>query len=64
MTRYDTLQFQNTSVSELRRLENGHIEAVDSESRVWTGRKLVLANGSADAFPDIPGYADCWGYSM
>ncbi|KAI1157498.1 hypothetical protein F5B18DRAFT_669451 [Nemania serpens] len=26
----------------------------------WTGRKVILAVGVRDVFPQIPGYAECW----
>ncbi|KAF2446671.1 FAD/NAD(P)-binding domain-containing protein [Karstenula rhodostoma CBS 690.94] len=35
---------------------NGLFELVDSNGTTWQGRKLLLATGSKDIFPAIPGY--------
>ena len=32
--------------------------------RVWRGKKMVLALGSKDVFPDIEGYAENWPDNM
>ena len=32
--------------------------------RIWKGRKMVLALGSKDVFPDVKGYADNWPENM
>jgi hypothetical protein len=36
----------------------------DSDREVWTGRKVVLATGIQDIFPDIPGFDTIWGKSV
>jgi thioredoxin reductase len=65
LSRYSTVQFQDIAISQVRKNgTTGHYEAVDQTGLVWTGRKLVLANGAAEVHPDIEGYAECWGYSM
>ncbi|KAM0750276.1 FAD/NAD(P)-binding domain-containing protein [Meredithblackwellia eburnea MCA 4105] len=33
----------------------------DEQGQVWEGRKLIFAVGSRDVFPDIEGFAACWG---
>ncbi|KZV89731.1 FAD/NAD(P)-binding domain-containing protein [Exidia glandulosa HHB12029] len=30
----------------------------------WNARKIVLASGVQDVLPDIPGFADAWGYKI
>ena len=40
---------------------SGMITLADQGGKIWTGKKLVLANGVEDIFPDIDGYAECWG---
>jgi thioredoxin reductase len=30
----------------------------------WSARKIIVATGAKDVFPDIPGYAEAWGKSM
>jgi len=39
-------------------------EVTDASGEVWRGRKLVLAMGSKDIYPDIPGYDHCWGNTI
>ena len=64
LDRYTTIEFHNMAVKELRKLDNGHFEAVDNEGDVFTGRKVCLATGVKDVMPDIDGYADCWARGM
>lgn len=69
LAHYKTIQFESATVQQVRRKDAdaggaGPFEAVDDRGRVWRGRKLVLANGAADVFPDISGYEECWGYGM
>lgn len=49
-----------------KKLANGyHRFAIEDEGeKVWVGRKLVLAMGSRDVFPDINGYAENWPQNM
>jgi thioredoxin reductase len=64
LTRYDTIQIQNTYIQQVRKTTEGNFEAIDSTGKVWEGRKLVLAVGARDIPPDIPGYAAAWGKKM
>lgn len=46
---------------------NGNVsvfEVTDDSGEVWRGRKIILAVGSKDIFPDIPGYDQCWGNTI
>jgi thioredoxin reductase len=61
LARYNTIQFKETLVESIQRTNKGHFEAVDSEGVTWTGKKVVLATGAKDIYPDIPGYDDVWG---
>lgn len=63
-SRYDTIQFENVEIKKVERNTEGNFNAVDSRDRVWIGKKLVLANGVRDIFPDIPGYGECWALGM
>lgn len=64
LARYDTVQFADLAVQSVRRTDAGRFEATDAQGTVWTGRKLVLASGVTDIFPDIPGYEPAWGRGM
>ena len=47
-------------------LQDGY-QAFEMEERggkVWRGRKMVLATGARDVFPDIEGYAENWPDNM
>ncbi|GAB1317428.1 Thioredoxin reductase [Madurella fahalii] len=61
LARYDTIQFQETKIESVRRREDGRFEATDAKGTTWLGKKLVLASGMKDVYPDIPGYDDVWG---
>lgn len=64
LERYETVRFEDTTIQKVRKTDAGHFEAQDDQGRVWTGRKLVIATGAEEVFPDIAGYGDCWGYGM
>ena len=61
--RYETIKVEKTAVEGVRRAEGG-FEATDARGRTWRGRKVVLATGVRDIFPDIPGFEACWGRGM
>ncbi|MCJ1348977.1 hypothetical protein MMC31_007210 [Peltigera leucophlebia] len=60
LRRYNTIQFQNTTIQSVKKTSHGHFEATDAQGKVWTGRKLMLATGVRDVYPDVDGYGDCW----
>ena len=62
--RYDTTRFVKSRVEKLVKLDNGHFEAVDSQGNKYTGKKVVLATGVEDLYPEIAGYDDCWGHGI
>ncbi|KAF5591248.1 thioredoxin reductase [Fusarium subglutinans] len=58
--RYANLvQFVDKQVDVAKKTDSG-FELVDADGITWTGRKLFLATGWKDLFPDIPGYPECW----
>ena len=62
--RYDTVQFVDLAVTEVTKDETGIYHAVDASGKKWTGKKLILATGVKDIFPDIPGYEEAWSTGM
>ncbi|KAI9721617.1 MAG: hypothetical protein M1828_005108 [Chrysothrix sp. TS-e1954] len=64
LTRYETNEIVERKVETLEKLESGHFQATDATGQQWTGKKLILANGVRDLYPDIEGYDDCWGRSV
>ncbi|KAE8160399.1 hypothetical protein BDV40DRAFT_216576 [Aspergillus tamarii] len=61
LARYDTIQFEDIEIKQVQKTSEGYFKAFDTLNRVWTGRKLVLASGVRDIFPEIDGYGECWG---
>ncbi|GAW20409.1 hypothetical protein ANO14919_099150 [Xylariales sp. No.14919] len=61
---YTTIQFQKAEVDTVKETttESGRQEfvATATDGASWTGRKVILAVGVRDVFPQIPGYAECW----
>ncbi|KZF23927.1 FAD/NAD(P)-binding domain-containing protein [Xylona heveae TC161] len=61
-SRYDQVSIQNIGVKQIRKTDGtGRFELVDANDKTWTGKKVILASGVEDIFPDLEGYADFWG---
>ncbi|KAI4147173.1 MAG: hypothetical protein LQ341_001853 [Variospora aurantia] len=60
LNRYTTINFQDSEVKSVSKTPNGNFELSDGQGRLWEGRKLVIATGVRDVYPDIEGYDDCW----
>lgn len=57
--RYESVTVENTEIESVKKNEDSTF-TVTGGGKSWTGKKLLLATGVEDVFPDIPGYADCW----
>ncbi|KAI1170434.1 thioredoxin reductase [Nemania sp. FL0916] len=57
---YDCFTLNKVEVTNLKAIGEG-FEATDSDGATYTGRKVILANGVVSRFPQIDGYADCFG---
>ena len=64
LKRYNTIQFQDAKITNVAKTAKGVFEAKDDKGQTWLGRKLVLATGVQDLYPDIDGYGDCWASGM
>jgi thioredoxin reductase len=63
--RYPSIEFQSTTIKEVRRTDTGVFEAIDENGVVFRGRKLGLATGVRDMVEkEAEGYAECWGRGM
>lgn len=62
--RYHTTRFVNAKVETLAKLDNGTFQATDSTGQKYIGKKVVLATGVEDLYPEIAGYGECWGHGM
>jgi hypothetical protein len=60
--RYRTIKLErDVEIAAVRRNATGNFEVVDKAGRVWLGRKLVVATGMTDTFPEIEGLEPLWG---
>lgn len=59
LERYGSVTVENVEIETLKQKNNGNFEA-SGGGKVWTGKKVILATGVEDVFPDIPGYVECW----
>ena len=58
--RYGTVTIEYEEVDTISKTENDVFLAVSASGKSWAAKKLILATGMEDVFPDIPGYADNW----
>ncbi|KAJ8106266.1 hypothetical protein ONZ43_g7123 [Nemania bipapillata] len=57
---YSTIQFADVEVTKIGKESDSHFKLSDADGREWNFRKVILAVGSSDTFPDLEGYADLW----
>lgn len=51
------VSFRESEAREVKRTDIG-FEIVDSGGQHWAGKKIIIAVGKEDVFPDIPGYVE------
>jgi thioredoxin reductase len=68
-SRYDSVWFQHATITHAAKKQISlpqesepyeGFELKDSDGQSYQGKKLILATGSKDIFPDIPGYQENW----
>ncbi|KAF2651902.1 FAD/NAD(P)-binding domain-containing protein [Lophiostoma macrostomum CBS 122681] len=66
-SRYRTVWFENATITRALKKSIGTeketydgFELTDSDGNKYEGRKLILATGSRDVFPEIEGYKENW----
>lgn len=62
--RYKTNTLVDEKVVSVKKSGDGKFILVDGSGKEWIGRKLVLAVGVKDVYPNIEGYAECWPNGM
>ncbi|KAI5863058.1 FAD/NAD(P)-binding domain-containing protein [Durotheca rogersii] len=60
LARYSTVRFVDLGVSKIEKKSDAHFRVVDESGNEYDFRKIILAVGTADAFPDIEGYQEAW----
>ena len=62
---YGTTHFVERAVRKAKKEDALNLFEIEDEAgEIWRGKKIVLAMGVKDVFPDIDGYAECWGESI
>ncbi|KAI1481084.1 FAD/NAD(P)-binding domain-containing protein [Daldinia eschscholtzii] len=57
---YSTIQFADVAVAQVTKKGATHFEVVDADGKTWNFRKVILAVGSANIYPNIEGYEQLW----
>ncbi|TVY22561.1 Thioredoxin reductase [Lachnellula hyalina] len=57
---YNTVTFHDTEIVSISRNAQGIFEGSDGSGKLHKGRKIILAHGVREEYPDIPGYGECW----
>lgn len=57
--RYGSVTVEDVEIESIKQRGDGLFEATGA-GKTWVGKKVILATGVEDIFPDIPGYAECW----
>ncbi|CAI7670426.1 unnamed protein product [Penicillium manginii] len=65
---FETVTFFETTIVHAWTVHTGHAQhdfmVHDDDGIPYRGKKLILASGSVDILPDIPGFEDLWGESI
>lgn len=59
---YDTVVFKKQKALTARKTETGF--EITTESDTFSAKKIIVATGIKDIFPDIKGLKECWGISV
>jgi thioredoxin reductase len=57
--RYGSITVEKVEIETTKQRDDGLFEA-SAGGKTWTAKKVILATGVEDLYPDIPGYAECW----
>ncbi|KAF3479632.1 membrane dipeptidase GliJ [Arthroderma uncinatum] len=60
VARYETVQFQGAHLEGIMQRADGVFAAWDNTGTQWLGRKVILATGVRDKFPNIEGFENAW----
>lgn len=67
MNKYNSITWVDTEIKMARQVPQGDqnvFEVSNQQGATWVGRKLILASGTRDLLPSIPGYKELWGRGM
>ncbi|KAI0817829.1 hypothetical protein GGR55DRAFT_622119 [Xylaria sp. FL0064] len=60
MSGYSSVQFADVEVTKTEKRNDAHFILSDADAKEWAFRKVILAVGSSDSYPNIKGYAELW----
>jgi thioredoxin reductase len=60
---YEGFTGVDAEIVELRKNDTG-FKGTDNHGMTYQARKVILAHGVRDQYPDIEGYAEAWGKAM
>lgn len=64
LANYPQITSRDATIVKAEGLAPGGFALTDEAGNIWSGKKLILANGVEDIFPEIEGYAQAWGTGM
>lgn len=64
LSRYKSIHFKDATIVSAAKKADGVFEVIDKEHNKYHGKKIALATGVTDVFPDIHGFGDLWGKFM
>ena len=59
--RYKSAELRSQCIVDIRHDNNGDFLVTNEQGDKVIARHVILAFGSYDIYPDIPGFAECWG---
>lgn len=63
-SRYNSIHFKDATIVSAAKNEDGTFEVTGDHQNKYRGKKLALATGVMDVFPNIKGFEDLWGKSI
>ncbi|KAF3389896.1 putative thioredoxin reductase [Talaromyces pinophilus] len=60
LSHYSTVKIENVDLIKAEKINDSLFEVMDSKGNVLHGKKIIVATGSENIYPDIPGYGDVW----
>ena len=64
ISRYPNISFADVEAQHMKQTETGSFVVIDAAGHETFGKKLILATGSADVYPNIEGYEENWATGM
>ncbi|KAK4866498.1 hypothetical protein LT330_008430 [Penicillium expansum] len=61
LANYPQITSHEATIIKAEGLKPDGFALTDEAGKIWSGKKLILANGVEDIFPEIEGYAQAWG---